>query len=105
MVLIFPSFLMVVHHVVVHLPETLHKSLLIASILSTRNLCIKLMHNLETVPKIVLHGSSARLIVKHVEHLPEIHRRSIRSTISHQPEHHTIRVVLQLDTLIHPDLP
>nr|QHA25022.1 AC5 protein [Soybean blistering mosaic virus] len=105
MVLIFPSFLMVVHHVVVHLPETLHKSLLIASVLSTRNLCIKLMHNLETIPKIVLHGSSARLIVKHVEHLTEIHRCPIRSTISHQPEHNTVGVVLQLDVLVHPYLP
>nr|QHA25070.1 AC5 protein [Soybean blistering mosaic virus] len=105
MVLIFPSFLMVVHHVVVHLPETLHKSLLIASVLSTRNLCIKLMHNLETIPKIVLHGSSARLIVKHVEHLTEIHRCPIRSTISHQPEHNAVGVVLQLDVLVHPYLP
>nr|QHA25055.1 AC5 protein [Soybean blistering mosaic virus] len=105
MVLIFPSFLMVVHHVVVDLPETLHKRLLIASILSTRHLCIKLMHNLVTVAEIVLHGSSARLVVKHIKHLAKIHRCPIRSTIPHKPEHDAVSVVLQLDVLVHPYLP
>nr|AIA58677.1 AC5 [Solanum mosaic Bolivia virus] len=105
MVLIFPSLLMVVHHVVVDLPKTLHKSLLVTCILSTSHLSIKLMHNLITITEIVLHCSSARLIVKHVEHLAKIHRCTIGSSISHQPEHDTVRVVLQLDVLVHPYLP
>nr|ULE28047.1 AC5 protein [Tomato severe rugose virus] len=105
MILVFPCLLMVVDYVVVDLPKALHYCLLITGILSTSNLGIKLVHDLKTIPKIVLNSCSARLVVKHVEHLAKIHRCRIRSPISNQPEHHTICVILQLDALVHPYLP
>nr|ASR73668.1 AC5 [Sida Brazil virus] len=79
---------------VVDLPETLDQSLLVACILPTSYLGIKLVHDLVTITEIVLDGGSARLVVEHVEHLAKIHRGTIRSTISDQPEHDTVRVVL-----------
>nr|QMV80678.1 AC5 [Tomato mosaic severe dwarf virus] len=81
MVLVFPSLLMVVHHMVVDLPEPLDNSLLVAGVLSTRNLSVESVHHLETIPEIVLHSRSTGLVVKHVEHLAKIHGRAIRSPI------------------------
>nr|AST47728.1 AC5 [Tomato mottle leaf curl virus] len=72
---------MVVHHMVVDLPEPLDNSLLVAGILSTGNLGIGPVQNLVTIAEIVLHGGSTRLVVKHVEHLAKIHGRAIRSPI------------------------
>nr|AIF79687.1 AC5 [Sida mosaic Bolivia virus 2] len=95
---------MVVDHIVVDLPKTLDQSLLVASILTAGNLGIKPVHHLITIAKIVLHSSGTGLVVKHVEHLAKIHWSAIRSTIPDQPEHHTVRVVLQLDILVHPYL-
>ncbi|AAD10469.1 AL5 [Sida golden mosaic Florida virus-USA] len=104
MILVLASFLMVVDHMIVDLPEPLDQSLLIAGILSTCDLSIELVHDLITITEIVLHRRSARLVVEHVEHLTEIHRSAIGSTVPDQPEHNTVRVVLELDVLIHPHL-
>nr|AWX66252.1 AC5 protein [Sida yellow net virus] len=90
---------------IVDLPETTHKCLLVAGILTTSHLGVELVHHLVTIAQIVLHGCSTGLVVKHVEHLPKVHRSTIRSTVSDQPEHDTVRVVHQLDVLIHPHLP
>nr|QMV80569.1 AC5 [Euphorbia yellow mosaic virus] len=105
MILVFPCLLVVIHHIVVDLPKTLDDRLLVARILSTSDLRVKLVHHLEAIAEIVLHSGCTGFVVEHVEHLAKIHRRAIWSTISHQPEHDAIRVVLQLDGLIHPDLP
>nr|AWX66246.1 AC5 protein [Sida yellow net virus] len=96
---------MIVDHMIVDLPETLDQRLLVAGILSTSDLGIELMHDLETITQVVLHSCSARLVVEHVEHLAKIHRCAIRSTVPDQPEHATVRVVLELDVLVHPHLP
>nr|QMV80644.1 AC5 [Tomato common mosaic virus] len=90
---------------IVDLPEPLDKRLLVACVLSTCDLSIELMHDLKTITEIVLHGCSAGLVVKHVEHLAKIHRGAIRSSVSDQPEHSTVRMVFQLDVLVHPYLP
>nr|QFG39770.1 AC5 protein [Tomato yellow spot virus] len=89
---------------IVDLPEPLDQRLLIAGILSTSDLGIELVHDLETITEIVLHGCSTGLVVEHVEHLAKIHWRSIRSTVPDQPEHAAVRVVLELDILVHPYL-
>nr|AWX66240.1 AC5 protein [Sida micrantha mosaic virus] len=86
-------------------PEPLDQSLFIAGILTTSDLGVELVHNLITITEIVLNRSSAGLVVKHVEHLTKVHRSTIRSTVSDQPEHDTVRVVLELDVLVHPYLP
>nr|QHA25096.1 AC5 protein [Tomato yellow vein streak virus] len=96
---------MVVNHMIVDLPETPHKSLLVASILSTRNLSIKPMHDLKPITKIILHSSSTRLIIKHIKNLAKIHRCPIRSPIPDQPENDAVRVVLQFNIFVHPYLP
>nr|QMV80604.1 AC5 protein [Tomato golden vein virus] len=83
MILILRCFLMIINHMIIDLPETPNKSLLVASILSTRNLSIESMNDLITITKIVLHRSSTRLIIKHVKHLTKIHRCPIGSTIPH----------------------
>ncbi|AST47734.1 AC5 [Tomato leaf curl purple vein virus] len=89
----------------VHPPKTPYQGLLVAGILSTGNLRVELVQNLKTITEIVLHGGSTGLIVEHVEHLPKVHGRSIGSPVSDKPEHHTVRVILQLDILVHPHLP
>nr|AST47746.1 AC5 [Tomato leaf curl purple vein virus] len=89
----------------VHPPKTPYQGLLVAGILSTSDLRVELVQDLKTIPKIVLHGGSTGLIVEQVEHLSELHRRTIRSPVPNQPEHHTVRVILQLDGIIHPHLP
>ncbi|AJE29617.1 C5 [Oxalis yellow vein virus] len=104
MILVLPDFLMVVDHMIVDLPEPLDQRLLIAGILSTSDFGIELVHNLETITEIVLDGCSARLVIEHIEHLAKVHWCAIRSTIPDQPEHTTVRVVLELDVLIHPHL-
>ncbi|ABJ97343.1 AC5 [Chilli leaf curl virus-India [India:Papaya:2005]] len=53
----------------------------------------------------ILHSGSARLFVKHVEHLSKILWFINRTTITDKEKHHTIRVILSLDILIHPYLP
>nr|AOT83442.1 AC5 [Sida angular mosaic virus]WHI95118.1 AC5 [Sida angular mosaic virus] len=104
MILVLASFLMIVDHMIVDLPEPLDQSLFIAGILATSDFGIKLVHNLETITEIVLNRCSTGLVVKHVEHLAKVHRSTIGSTVSDQPEHDTVRVVLQLDVLVHPYL-
>ncbi|AOT83374.1 AC5 [Macroptilium common mosaic virus] len=104
MILVLPCFLMIVHNIIIHLPKTLNQCLLVARILSTSDFGIKFMHHLETITKIVLNSSSTGLIVKHVEHLAKVHGSTIGSTVSDQPKHHTIGMVLQLDVLVHPYL-
>ncbi|UMM45342.1 C5 [Galium leaf distortion virus] len=81
MVLVFPCLLVVVSHMVVHLPEPLHERLLVRCVLTSGHLGVELVHNLKTISQIVLHGGCARLVVKHVEHLPKVHRRPIGSPI------------------------
>nr|QMV80700.1 C5 [Tomato mottle leaf curl virus] len=81
MILVFPSLLMVVHHMVVDLPEPLDNSLLVAGVLSTCNLGIEPVQDLVTIAEIVLHRGSTGLVVKHVEHLAKIHGSAIRSPV------------------------
>ncbi|AOV62487.1 C5 protein [Malvastrum bright yellow mosaic virus] len=104
MVIVFPCFLVVIHDVVVQLPKTPNYSLLVACILTTCDFGIEFVHDLETISKIVLDRGSTGLVVEHVEHLSKVHRITIGSSIPDQPEHHTVRVVLQLNIIIHPHL-
>ncbi|AAM12383.1 AC5 [Tomato chlorotic mottle virus] len=104
MILVLSGFLMVIDDMIVDLPEPLDKRLLVACVLSTCDLSIELVHNLKTITEIVFHSGGARLVVEHVKHLAKVHRGAIRSTVPHQPKHGTVRVVLQLDVLIHPYL-
>nr|AOT83430.1 AC5 [Sida angular mosaic virus] len=104
MILVLASFLMIIDHMIVDLPEPLNYRLFIAGILATCHLTVELVHNLVTITEVVLNGSSTWLIVKHIEHLAKIHWSSVGSTVPDQPEHDTVRVVLQLDVLIHPYL-
>ncbi|AAL02412.1 AL4 [Pepper huasteco yellow vein virus-[Sinaloa]] len=94
---------MVIHNMVVHLPETPNQGLLVAGILPTSDLSIESMHNLITIPKIVLHSSGTGLVVIHVKDLAKIHRRTVGSPIPNQPKHDTVGMVLQLNIFIHPD--
>nr|UBR90542.1 AC5 protein [Cnidoscolus mosaic leaf deformation virus] len=105
MILVFASLLVVIYHVIIDLPKPLDCGLLVAGILSTSDFGIELVHNLETITKIVLNSRRRRLIIKHIKHLAKVHWSSIGSSISHQPEHDYIRVVLQLDVVVHPHLP
>ncbi|UMM45348.1 C5 [Galium leaf distortion virus] len=104
MILVFSGLLMVVSHMGVHLPKPLHERLLVRCVLTSGHLGVELVHNLETISQIVLHGGGARLVVKHVEHLPKVHRRPIGSPVPNQPEHHAVRVVPQFYVLVHPHL-
>nr|QNN89092.1 C6 [Rose leaf curl virus] len=52
----------------------------------------------------ILHSRRAGLIIKHVKHLTKILRLVNRPTIPNKEKHNTIRMILSLDVLIHPDL-
>nr|AGT50906.1 AC5 protein [Cotton leaf curl virus] len=52
----------------------------------------------------ILHSRRTGLIIKHIKYLSKILRFINRSTISNQEKHHTIRVILRLNVLIHPYL-
>ncbi|AEF12634.1 AC5 protein [Whitefly VEM 1 begomovirus] len=90
---------------IVDLPESPNQRLLVAGILTTCDLAIEPVHNLITIAEIVLNRGGARLVVIHVEHLAKIHWGAIGSSVSDQPEHDTVRMVLELYVLIHPYLP
>ncbi|AAD10475.1 AL5 [Sida golden yellow vein virus-[A11]] len=90
---------------IVNLPESPDQSLLVAGILTPSDFTIEPVHNLITITEIVLNRGGARLVVIHVKHLAKVHWSAIGSTIPDQPEHYTVRVVLELDVLIHPNLP
>ncbi|QDJ95892.1 putative AC5 protein [Sida chlorotic leaf virus] len=104
MILVLSGFLVVIDNMSVDSPESPNQCLLVASILTTSHLSIEPVHDLKTITKIVLHRSSTGLVVEHVEHLTKIHRGAIGSSVSDQPKHDAVRVVLQLDVLVHPYL-
>ncbi|ABB52033.1 C5 [Pepper leaf curl Bangladesh virus] len=52
----------------------------------------------------ILYSSRTGLIIKHVKHLTEILRLINGPTIPNKKKHNTIRMILSLDVLIHPDL-
>nr|UBR90596.1 AC5 protein [Cnidoscolus mosaic leaf deformation virus]UBR90602.1 AC5 protein [Cnidoscolus mosaic leaf deformation virus] len=105
MILVFASLLVIIHHVIINLPKPLDCGLLVAGILSTGDFGIELVHHLETITKIVLNSRRSGLIIEHIKHLAKVHGSPVWSSVSHQPEHDYVRVVLQLNTVIHPNLP
>nr|WNP90995.1 C6 [Citharexylum leaf curl virus] len=52
----------------------------------------------------ILHSRRAGLIIKHVKNLTKILRLVNGPTIPNKEKHNTIRMILGLDVLIHPDL-
>ncbi|QBO66577.1 AC5 [Papaya yellow leaf curl virus] len=52
----------------------------------------------------ILHSRRAGLIIKHVKSLTKILRLVNGPSITKKKQHNTIRMILRLDVLIHPDL-
>nr|WAK97803.1 AC5 protein [Cherry tomato leaf curl virus] len=64
-----------------------------------------LPQHLITISVHILNSSSARLVVKHIEHLSKVLWLVNRTTVTNKKKHDTVRVILGLDVLIHPYLP
>ena len=104
MILVLPSFLVVINHLSIDLHILLDQGLFLARILTSSDSRSKTTYNLKTISKIVLHSGSTGLIVIHIEHLTKILGRSIGPPVSNKKKHDCICMVLHLDILIHPDL-
>ncbi|AFQ20091.1 AC5 protein [Pouzolzia golden mosaic virus] len=105
MVIILSRFLMIINYMIINGKKLPNYRLFLARILTTGHRCRKTTHNLITITKIVLHRSSTRFIVVHVEHLTKVHGSTKRSSISDEIEHNSVGVILGLDIFIHPHLP
>nr|UVJ88633.1 ac5 protein [Horsegram yellow mosaic virus] len=105
MIVILPSFLMVVNNMIINTIKSANYSLLLTSILATGHSGMKLTHDLITITKIVLHSCSTGFIIIHVKNLTKVLGRSIRTPITNQFEHHSVSVILGLDVFVHPNLP
>nr|QIH45472.1 C5 protein [Synedrella leaf curl virus] len=104
MVLVLPSFLVIVNYIIINTIKLSNNRLLLSCILSTSHRCLEPPYNLETITLVVLHSSSAGFIIIYIKHLLKIIRRSSRTPISNYPEQNGVSVVLNLDVLVHPDL-
>ncbi|ADO40824.1 AC5 protein [Bhendi yellow vein India virus [India:Tumkur:OYTumkur:2006]] len=104
MILVFPCLLLIVNNIIINPNKLLNQRLFLCTILSTSNSCIPFPQDLVTIPMHILHSSSARLVVKHVEDLSKILRLVNWTSITNEKEHHRIRMVLGLDVLVHPYL-
>nr|ADB96024.1 AC5 [Horsegram yellow mosaic virus] len=104
MIVILPGFLMIVNNMVINTIKSANNGLLLARILATGNGGMKLTHDLITITKIILHCGSTGFIIIHVKNLTKVLRRSIRTPITNQLEHHSVSVILGLDVFVHPNL-
>nr|WML23778.1 AC5 [Okra enation leaf curl virus]WML23796.1 AC5 [Okra enation leaf curl virus] len=103
-IFILPSFLVIIHHVIVNTIEFPNWNLFLTSILSSCNCRLKPPQNLESITLVVLYSSRSRLVVNNIEHLLEIVGGACRTPVSHDPKHNGVRMVLSLNILIHPYL-
>nr|QBY34622.1 AC6 [Tomato leaf curl virus] len=104
MILIFASLLLVVHNIIINPNKLLHESLLLRCILTPCHSCMPLPEHLVPIPMHIFHRHRAGLIIKHVKNLTKILRLINRPSIPNKEKHNTIRMILSLDVLIHPDL-
>nr|CUH74524.1 AC5 protein [Croton yellow vein mosaic virus] len=71
-IFILPSFLVIIHHIIVNTIEFPNYSLFLSSILTTCDCCLKPPQHLKTITLIVLHSSRRWLIIINIENLLEI---------------------------------
>ncbi|ADO40831.1 AC5 protein [Bhendi yellow vein India virus [India:Sonipat:OY96:2005]] len=103
-IFILPSFLVIIHHIIVNTIEFPNYSLFLSSILSSCNCRLKPPQNLESITLVVLYSSRRRLVVINIEHLLQIVWFVCRTPVSHEEKHNRVRMVLGLDILVHPYL-
>nr|ANW72373.1 AC5 protein [Pepper leaf curl Yunnan virus]QIH13652.1 C5 protein [Pepper leaf curl Yunnan virus]QIH13660.1 C5 protein [Pepper leaf curl Yunnan virus]QIH13666.1 C5 protein [Pepper leaf curl Yunnan virus]QIH13676.1 C5 protein [Pepper leaf curl Yunnan virus] len=82
MILVLRLFLMIINNMSVNPHKLLHQCLFFGRILPTSNHIIELANHLKPVPEIILHSTSAWLIVITIKNLLKIHRSTTRSPIS-----------------------
>ncbi|ADO40505.1 AC5 protein [Cotton leaf curl Bangalore virus [India:Bangalore:OY136A:2005]] len=104
MILIVPSLLLVINNIIINPNKLLNQCLFLRCVLSTSNSCMPLPQHLITISMHILHRSSTRLVVKHIEHLSKILWLVNRTTVTNKKKNDTVRMVLGLDVLIHPYL-
>nr|AHA82221.1 AC5 [Tomato leaf curl Joydebpur virus] len=104
MILILASLLLVIHNIIINPNKLLHESLLLRCVLTTCNGCMPLPQHLIPVTMHILDSSSTRLIIEHVKHLTKILGLINGPTIPNKKKHNTIRMILSLYILIHPNL-
>nr|WLD18036.1 C5 Protein [Chilli leaf curl virus] len=104
MILILASLLLVIHNIIINPNKLLHESLLLRCVLATCNGCMPLPQHLVPVTMHILDSCRTRLIVKHVKNLTKILGLINGPTISNKKKHNTIRMILSLYILIHPNL-
>nr|BBA21858.1 AC5 protein [Cotton leaf curl Bangalore virus] len=63
-----------------------------------------LPQHLITISMHILHSSSARLVIKHIEHLSKVLWLVNRTPVTNKKKHDTVRMILGFDVFIHPNL-
>nr|WAQ69899.1 AC5 [Tomato yellow leaf curl Thailand virus] len=86
MVLVLPSFLVIVNYIIINTIKLSNNRLLLSCILSTSHRCLKPPYNLETITLVVLYSSSAGFIIIYIKDLLKIIRRSSRTPIPNYPK-------------------
>nr|UYD39270.1 C5 protein [Euphorbia leaf curl virus] len=104
MIFILASFLLVIHNIIINPNKLLHQSLLLRCIMTTCHSRMPLPQYLVPITMNILHSRRARLIIKHVKNLTKILRLINGPSIPNKEKHNTIRMILSLNVLIHPDL-
>nr|QIH55795.1 C5 protein [Tobacco leaf curl Yunnan virus] len=86
MILVLPSFLVIVHYIIIYTIKSSNYRLFLSCILSTSHCCLEPPYHLETITLVVLHGCSAGFIIIDIKDLLKIIRRSSRTPISNYPK-------------------
>nr|AWK29919.1 AC5 [Tomato leaf curl Gujarat virus] len=105
MVFVLPSFLVVIHYIIINTIKSSNYRLLLGCILSTGNRRIKPPYDLKAITLVILNSSSRGLIIIDVKNLLKITGSPTRTPITYYPKHNGVGVVLHLNILVHPDLP
>ncbi|ACM45546.1 AC5 [Bhendi yellow vein Bhubhaneswar virus] len=103
-IFILPSFLVIIHHIIVNTIKFPNYSLFLSSILTTCDCCLKPPQHLKTITLVVLHSSRRGLIIKHIEYFTKILWFICRTSITNKEKHNEIRILLVPHVLVHPYL-
>ncbi|QTZ97487.1 C5 protein [Tomato leaf curl Chuxiong virus] len=104
MILVLPSFLVIVHYIIIYTIKSSNYRLFLSCILPTSHRCLKPPQDLIAISLVILNSRSRRFIIIHIKNLLKIIRGTGRTPVPDNPEQNGVGVVLNLDVLVHPDL-
>nr|QTZ97477.1 C5 protein [Tomato leaf curl Chuxiong virus] len=101
MILVLPSFLVIVHYIIIYTIKSSNYRLFLSCILPTSHRCLKPPQDLIAISLVILNSRSRRFIIIHIKNLLKIIRGTGRTPVPDNPEQNGN---INLDVLVHPDL-